>query len=279
MSYHLAMRSLQLSGSTTAVGTFVDCIEHSLAGEHPASMLQKQMQISESYKPTFTAVADSLSQLLAVDLNPVGHVLRLASNETTYRRTWDFYNERGNVVSKFEFSGTSYFDEVPLRRVDLQTIRNERKIVSDSHEKILSSFHDVLSRQLRNCQDLVSRSRRLEDSRVSAVARIFGMGQLISEFCELFEEFPAANVSTACKLLSVHPRLVERRMKELGITAVKLKRACMLSLATHQILWSDRNLNEIAIACGYTHGAHLSNAFVVATGGMTPSFIRGLVKY
>ena len=278
MSYHLAMRSLQMSCSVPSVGTFVDCIEHSLAGEHPASKLQMQMQISERHKPSLNDVTDSLGQLLAVDLNPVGHVLRLARNELTFRRTWNFYNERGNVVSKTDFVGTSCVDEPSASQIDLRASGGETKIVSDSHEKILSSYKDVLSRQLRNCHDLVSRGRRLEDSNVSAVARIFGMGQLISEFCEFFEEFPAANVGTACHKLAVHPRLVERRMRELGITAVKLKRACMLSRATHQILWGERSFNEIAIACGYTHGAHLSRAFSVATGGMTPSVLRSLVR-
>lgn len=278
MSYHLAMRSLQLSCLTPGVGSFVDCIEHSLAGEHPAWKLRLQMQTSNSYRLTLGSITDRLGELLAVDLNPVGHAFRLATNDLTYRRAWGFYNERGNVVSKVGYDGSRQLDEAALRETNLQATRAEKIIVAASHEKLFSSYHNVLLTQLHKNQDLVIRGRKLEDSRVSAVARIFGVGQLIAELSEFFEEFPAAKVSHACKKLSVHPRLVERRMNELGITAVKLKRACMLSRATHQVLWSNRSFSEIATNCGYTHGAHLSRVVFFATGGMTPSFLRSLTQ-
>lgn len=264
------MRSLQLSCLTPGVGSFVDCIEHSLAGEHPAWKLQRQMQISDSFRLTIGSVTERVRELLAVDLNPVGQALRLATNDKTWRRVWAFYNERGNVVSKADYEN--------CRLLESGMARGQKRTIANSHEKVFVSFCDVLAAQPRKNENSLVRVRQLEDARVSSVARIFGVGQLVAELSEFFEEFPAAKVGDACKMLSVHPRLIERRMHELGITAVKLKRACMLSRATHQILWSDRSFGEIALNCGYTHGAHLSRVFFFATGGMTPSVVRNLVQ-
>jgi AraC-like DNA-binding protein len=236
------------------------------------------MQTAECHRLTIGSVTDRLGELLAVDLNPVGHALRLAFDDVTYRRIWGFFNERGNVVSKIGYDGSRVPDHVELSEVELQSTRGEKKNVLDAHEKMLFSYQNVLLMQLRQNQDPRLRDWKLEDSKVSAVARIYGAGQLILELSEFFEEFPAAKVSDACRSLTVHPRLLERRMNELGMTAVKLKRACMLSRATHEILWGQRSFGEIAKNCGYSHGAHLNRAVYLATGGMTPSFLRSLVR-
>ena len=271
------MRSLQLSCLTPGVGSFVDCIEHSLAGEHPAWKLQRQMQTSDSFRLTVGSVTERLRELLAADLNPVAHAVRFATNDNTWRRTWDFYNERGNVVSKADYENSRRSESGVLVE-DVQTTRAEKRIIANSHEKVLVSMCNVLATQPQTNENSLVRMRKLEDARVSSLARIFGVGQFVAELSGFFEEFPAAKVGDACKMLSVHPRLLERRMHELGITAVKLKRACMLSRATHQILWSHRSFGEIALNCGYTHGAHLSRVVFFATGGMTPSVLRNLVQ-
>ena len=274
MSYHLSMRNLQMSCLTPGVGSFVDCIEHSLAGEHPAWKLQRQMQTSDSLRLTLGSATERTRELLAVDLNPVGQAMRLATNDNAWQRMWSFYNERGNVVSKVDYKD-QLGSEILIEGE--QMTRAEKRIIANCHEKLRISLRDVLSAQPRQNESSLVRVRKLEDARVSSVARIFGVGQLVAELSEFFEQFPAAKVSDACKILSVHPRLIERRMHELGITAVKLKRACMLSRATHQILWSNRSFGEIALNSGYTHGAHLSRVIFFATGGMTPSFLRSLV--
>ena len=275
MSYHLAMRSLQLSCSQRGVGTFVDSIEHALVGDHPAMQLQQRMLGVDAQRVSLTSISDRIGELLAVDLNPFGQMLRLATNDTSFKNAWDAYNDLGNVVSKIGFEENKSY---ALDCLDSNCSPSERMGVLSVHEKIRSGLHAVLINQLRRNKDERVRKSSLEDSKVSAVSRIFGAGQLILELAEFFEEFPKAKVSEACLRLSIHPRLLERRMLELGLSAVKLKRACMLSRASHEILWSNRSLSEIAQSCGYSHGAHLSHAVHCATGGMSPSILRSIVR-
>lgn len=255
----------------------MDCIDHTLLGEHPAWQLQQQMLKRENQSVSLNSLTDRLAGLLAVDLNPVGHLIRLATRNTTYQKTWNFFNDRGNVVRKSGYEGFSDLESAGAG-ADIGFSVREDAAISASHEKVLASYQTVLSSQLQRNQNIFIRARQMEDSKVSAVARIFAAGQLVQELSEFFEEFPRAKVSQACARLSIHPRMVERRMHELGMTAVKLKRACMLSQATHQVLWTNRAFDEIAVSCGFTHGAHLSRAVFSATGGMTPSLLRGLAR-
>lgn len=275
MSYHLAMRSLQLSCSERGVGTFVDSIEHALVGDRPAWELQQKMLKSDAQRVSLASISDRMGELLAVDLNPFGQMLRLATNDGSLKRAWDVYNDLGNVVSKVGFEGNKSHS---VDLFDAQCSNSEKNNILSVHEKIRSGLHAILINQVRRNQDVRARKNRLETCKVSAVSRIFGAGQLILELAEFFEEFPKAKVSEACQRLSIHPRLLERRMLELGLSAVKLKRACMLSRASHEILWSNRSLSEIAVGCGYSHGAHLSHAVHCATGGMSPSTVRSFVQ-
>jgi len=278
MSYHLALRSLQRSCLTPGVGGFVDCIFHSLAGEHPAAKLQLQLQEADSRRLTLTNISDGLSELLAVDLNPVGNVLRLANNDLAYVRTWDFYNQVGNVVAKVGFDSIKRAEAFHKKIASSHISRGEMVRLATSHENVAESYRQVLEVQLRKNSTPQNQIQRIEDSRVSTVARIFGMDALIVELSEYFEAHPKSKVSHACVSLGVHARTAERQLSQMGLTIVMLKRACMLSRATREILWSDRPYSEIAFRSGYTHAAHLGKAISFATGGMSPSFVRSLVR-
>lgn len=271
MSYHLAMRSLQLSCLTPGVGSFVDCIEHSLVGDHPALQLKQQMLSADAQRITLTSISERMGKLIAVDLNPFGLCIRLASSEVSVSKAWDAYNKNGNVVAPVGFNVKN-----SIVGLNFQGSKSEARVISANHEKVRYSLQGVLENQIRKNQDKTIRTRKTEDARVSAICRIYGVDQLVLELSEFFEENPKAKISDACQRLSIHPRFLERRMHDVGISAIKIKRACMLSLATHQILWSNRSFHDIAVRCGYSHGAHLSHAVHMATGGMSPSLIRGL---
>lgn len=273
MSYHLAMRSLQISACQMGVNRFVECIEHSLVGDQPASQLKQQMLKSDSWRVSLMSVSERMGELLAVDLNPFGQAIRLANDEATIAKAWDAYNENGNVVSTVGFEGRNAADAL-----DFKDSKADARVILSTHEKLRSGLHWVLLNQILRNQDDTVRMRKIEDAKVSVVCRIYGVEQLVLELSEYFEEYPRAKVSQACQRLSIHPRFLERRMLEFGLSAVKIKRACMLSRATHEILWSNRNFNDIALSCGYSHGAHLSHAVHAATGGMSPSVIRGLMR-
>ncbi len=273
MSYHLAMRSLQISACQTGVGKFADCIEHSLVGDQPAPLLKQQMLRSDSRRVSLLSISERMGELLAVDLNPLGQVFRLANSEITIAKAWDAYNENGNVVSKVGFEGRNAADAL-----DFKDSKADARAILSTHEKLRSGLHWVLLNQIRKNHDESVRARKIEDLRVSALCRIYGVDQLILELSEYFEEYPKAKVSDACQRLSIHPRFLERRLLEFGLSAVKIKRACMLAYATREILWSNKNFNDIARSAGYSHGAHLSHAVHAATGGMSPSLIRGIMR-
>lgn len=144
------------------------------------------------------------------------------------------------------------------------------------HEKLLDAYQTSLGRLLRINQNAGSWANAVEDNRVSNIARILGAGALVIELSEFFETDPLARVDDAYRALGVHPRTVERRMRELGLPTVMLKRACMLARATHDLLWSGKSFSDIARRRGYADAAHLSRVISTATGGMTPTMVRGL---
>lgn len=273
MSYHVALRSLQLSQRTKGTGTFADCIQHGLQGDHPASKLRQQIQSSSNHRLAVNSLSDRIGELLAVDLNPVGQAVRLANNDATYHRVWDFYNHTGNVVDKVPYSKVRQYDAG-----NQLSSHDGRMIEIVMHEKILEGYQNVLGLLLRSNQNHHTRINKIRDSRVSVVARIFKAGNIVVELGEFFEAFPHAKVSDACLKLGIHPRALERQLQEFGITAVMLKRACMLASASHEILWGERSFAEIAKRHGYTDGAHLGHSVAMATGGMTPSIVRSLGK-
>lgn len=277
MSYHLALRSLQLSVRQKGVGGFADCIDHSLAGEHSAQLLMAQIETPAVKAISGISLADAFGELLAVDVNPVGHAFRLARSETTYVKAWDFYNNQGNVISRIGYSCASGGNVAQLQAEYLSPARGGASFINSVHERMYSAYIDNFQTQVRKNHDGRVFGRRVEDSRVSAVARIFAVDPLIQELSYFFEEYPGAKVGQACQRLGIHPRLLERRMLGFGISAIKIKRACMLSQATQQILWSRRKFTDIATDCGYAHSAHLTQAISRATGGMSPSLLRNLV--
>lgn len=279
MSYHLALRSLLTARRAIGENRFADCVRHSLMGDVSAAHLRREFHQSAHQELTVTSITDRLGELLAVDLNPVGQVMRLSRTERAYHGVWDAYNQRGNVVARVAYGtgGRSPASHAPTSD-SFHRRRSACRTEERMHEHLLESYQSVLSVRLTG--NIRSSHRWLDhvaDARVSAVARILGAGQLVVELCQYFEMFPHAKVQDACLRLGAHPRTVERRMREMGITAVMLKRACMLASATHDILWTQRDFDDIAKRCGYTDGAHLCKTVSMATGGITPSMCRSFV--
>lgn len=278
MSHHIAFRSIQMSHRQAGVGSFVDCLVHCLGGDLSPDLLRTVMRRSQTRDLSTSTLAERVGQLLCMDLNPVGQAIRLARNEDTFHKLWDFYNDGGNVIAKIAYSGIK--DEKTVEAIrrsqNSQVTHEERMNEAGSHEKMLDAYQTALARLLRINQDSNSWSNAVEDNRVSTVARIFAAGDLVIELSEFFETNPLARVSDAYRGLGVHPRTVERRMRELGLSTVMLKRACMLARATHDLLWSGQSFTDVARRRGYADAAHLSRVISTATGGMTPSMVRGL---
>ncbi len=219
-----------------------------------------------------------MGQLLYTDLNPIGQAIRLAKNESTFHRLWDRYNKGGNVIARIAYSGVKDGKTIDAiyRSQNQAATHEERMNEAGSHEKVLDAYRNALVIPLRSNQNAASWRDTLQDCRVSTVARVLTAGNLVVELSEFFESNPHARVADACRALGVHPRTVERRMHELGLPAVMLKRACMLSGATHDVLWSRDSFADVARRHGYADAAHLSRVVSIASGGLTPSMVRGL---
>lgn len=278
MSYHLALRGLQLSRRTPKVGTFVDCLVHSLDGDLPAAQLRQQMHALAAHQLTVESLSDRVHELLAVDLNPLGQLLRLGRSAETYRRAWDCYDQYGNVVGRVSHSGVQHSGDVTPSAVLPHLSRLERVQGQAAHERLVQSFYNAFTYQWRGNQNAQVLARKVEDSAVSRVARVYAMDALIVELSECFEADPSLNVTQACVRLGVHPRLLERRMRRLGMTPVLLKQACMLTQATQQILMGSLSFSEVANRCGYANGAHLARTVARATGGFSPTLLREFMR-
>lgn len=200
---------------------------------------------------------------MAVDLNPVGQIVRMAKSEQVFVNVWQAYNAKGNVVARVPYSGQR-------EGVQHHAPRN--------HEKILMGYQEVLAGVVRVNRNVAVWQSRLADNRVSAVAKILGAGNLLTDVAAYFECHPHAKVADACAELGVHPRTLGRRFREVNLTPVIFKRACMLTMAAHEVLWSDRPFKDIAASHGYCDAAHMNKAFAAATGGLSPSTLRELSK-
>lgn len=279
MSYHLGMRSLLMARRAMPSHRFSDSVQHTLRGDIPTAAMGEEMGLSAHQQLSHGSLSERFAELMAVDINPVGQVFRLARNKTAYQRSWDAYNRSGNVVAPVLFDdlqgdiGATAAGPSPLGGHNRSAQLRARKL----HEGLLNSYKTSFDRRLQSNQATSSWVGQLKEMRVGVLARILGAGPLILELCEFFETFPHARVQEACIRIGVHPRTLERRMRELGITAVMLKRACMLASATSDLLSSERPLDEIARRHGYVDGAHLSKAVSVATGGISASMCRSFL--
>ncbi len=103
MSYHLALRSLLTARRAIGRNRFADCLRHSLQGEVAAVHLRSEFHQSAHQELTVTSISDRIGELLAVDLNPVGQVMRLSRTERAYHGIWDAYNQKGNVVARVAY--------------------------------------------------------------------------------------------------------------------------------------------------------------------------------
>lgn len=261
MSYHLASRSLRLIDRTPNVGGFADCLRFSLDGDVSAQTMQSQLCTPASHSATVSTVGQCIGELLAVDMNPIGQLLRLAKSEQVFVQTWQAYNSLGNVVAAVTYSGASD-----------RSARSAPK----NHEKLVLGYREVLPRVVRVNSSYQTWRSRLVDSRVSSIAKVLGAGSLLTDLALFFESHPRAKVSDACTELGVHPRTLERRFAEVGVTAVMYKRVCMLTMASQSVLWTDKSFKDIAEKYGYADAAHMSRAFSAATGGLSPSVLRSI---
>lgn len=261
MSYHLASRSLRLIERAPDVGGFADCLRFSLDGDVSSQTMQSQMCKPASHSATVSTVGQCIGELLAVDMNPIGQLVRLAKSEQVFVQTWQAYNSLGNVVAAVPYSGAS---------------DTSARSVHQNHDKLLLGYQEVLPRVVRVNADYQTWRSRLLDSRVSSIAKVLGAGSLLTDLALFFESHPRAKVSDACIELGVHPRTLERRFIEVGVTPVMYKRVCMLTMASQSVLWSDKSFKDIAEKHGYADAAHMSRAFSAATGGLSPSTLRAI---
>jgi|GEM_PF-1810237 len=279
MSYHLAMRSLLVARRAMPANCFSDSVRYTLMGDIPAAQMSDAMSLTTHQHISSASLSERLAELMAVDINPVGQVFRLARSETAYQRSWDAYNRSGNVVAPVFFEhlqgdlSAATLAHPPQRGHDRSAQVKARRL----HEGLLHGYKTSFDMRLKSNQARTSWAGQVAEMRVSVLARIMGVGQLVLELCEFFETFPHAKVQEACIRIGVHPRTLERRLRDLGITAVMLKRACMLASATSQILSTDRPMDDIARRHGYVDGAHLSKAVSMATGGISASMCRSFV--
>lgn len=256
MSYHLALRGLLASRCAAPRHQFVDCLHHTLRGDIPATVLHNEMQLAAHQSLSVTSLSTRIAELLETDLNPVGQMMRMARQNSTYDAIWRGYNTLGNVVHPTPYQGRAPQDAAPR---------------SELHEDMLNAYRLCLGQLQQDNQSPQSRQRQQRALKLSVLASQTRASTLVHELCEFFEAFPHTKVQDACTRLGVHPRWVERLMHEQGITAGMIKRASMLTQASVDILCTPHELSDIAQRCGYSDGAHLSKAFSQATGGIQPS--------
>lgn len=279
MSYHLSVRSLRVARSCSVAGGLNETLQMILGGDTPAVALKNEIGLSCYSDITSSSISEKFSFLMAVDLNPLGQIFRLAKSGQHYKNIWDTYNRYGNVVT-----------DLPYQKIEEDTYTKGQLRVSFSDDSLMRRaemrVYNLLQESFHSCsQGILSANKsdsalveKISLMKVSSVAGIYNAKPVVQELAKYFETFPRANVADACYELGCSQRALERLMKELGLRTGTLKRACMVAGASTEIVNSQRSFAEIARRHGFHDTAHLTRSIACAAGGMAPSVLREIVR-
>lgn len=262
MSYSLPLRVLDAQNRTIYTHGWKEQIGNVLCSSVPAVYFQAKMGDYSGRVPTVTKLAEHWKELSIVDLSPTGRVVWNARAVGTVSAIWRAYTEYSDVIAATDYTPQGLQPE---------------KTISKVHQLLLDMYWESIDRSLvRNAQCSAHRGTPQLDLR--DVLRIYNAPVMVWETADYFLRNPLAKVADLYIHLALNPRTAERRFEWIGIRAISIKRACALTSATQQVLWSDLPLGQIAKRCGYTDGSHMHREFVRATGGISPAVYRACTR-
>lgn len=271
LAYHTVVHALEAKRGWTEDRRFASAVAHSIMGHlayaryHAAGRERAAEGIGEA------GVARLVRDFLETDINPAVSVLAAAHRGQSVLAGYNVYNETANLgvrtsVARSDPSGRG-LHRLAARRAMLVGVEDP----APCRAATLSVLGTVLD-HVESGGERIYRATSL-----SSLAEFLGRGHgIAADVSRVIEEDWFAPLSQLPRKLGCQKRTMERRLKEVGLTAQALRQADRMMRATAG-LFSGDSLTAIAADCAFSDAAHMSRAFRLACG-MTPTMLAKIAQ-
>lgn len=271
-AYHTVVHALEARRGWTEDRRFAVAVQHAIHGHlaysryHAAGRQRAREGIGEE------GVGRLVDDFLETDINPAISIISGLRHPASALMAYNAYNAAANLGVR-----TSVTLANPSLR-GVGSLAASRAMVADSDDPqpCRTATLSVMSSVLEHVQ---SRGQRMyRPTSLSRLAEFLGRGHgVAADVSRAIEDDWLAPVADLPRKLGCQKRTMERRLKEVGLTAQSLRQADRMLRATAG-LFSGDSATAIALDCGFSDMAHMSRSFRAACG-MTPSMLIAIVRH
>lgn len=270
LAYHVVVHALEARAGWTPARRFAAAVHHCLHGHLPYSRYLAAGAEARRQRTSESRVQRWVEDWLATDVNPVVQIL--GGLTVPANTAWGL-----NAYTRSAYVGVRTTIALPDTATPHLQVR--RELLAGQHDPtlcragVLSTMESLLTRTHTNALQAAPTGLRL----LSDLARQLGVERLAgAQLAAVFEAQGPLPIPLAANQLGCHPRTLERRLREEGLTAEAVRQATRL-LGAARALRAAENLTGIAHQHGFSDLSHMSRAFSEACG-MAPSLLRQLAR-
>ncbi|MDN2703137.1 helix-turn-helix domain-containing protein [Janthinobacterium sp. SUN100] len=270
LAYHVVVHALEGRAGWTPMARFASAVSHVIQGHLPYQRYHAA-GVARSPKGSAPGVIERLvNDFLATDINPSYLLLSSFRREADVFVAFNAYNQSANLGVQTSLGGQG------AGNVARGAARASRVAASDPdscRHGTLAIIDTMLATTRANAAAPDGAPKRS----LGALALLLGIeSSTAAEVAFVFENEGHFPIGQLAGRLGCHQRTLERRLREVGMTAEALRQAARLVRAAHRLPSAD-SLTMIAADEGFSDLAHMTRAFQAAAG-MPPSLIRKLGK-
>lgn len=267
LAYHLVVNALEGASGWTPRSRFASSVAHAINGHLPYSRYIAAGRTRERERASEGEIERLVRDWVATDLNPAIQMARSTSQLAKAVHVYNTYNSSAGLSVRTTVSSVGPNSQSITKR-DLLATDEDPAPCRIGSLMVLDYVINTVQRNER--ERLAPKIFSLVD-----IAGYLGVAASAGgEAALVFEREGYIPVADVARKLGCHPRTLERRLREEGLTAEALRMATRLIRATSR-LRSTESLTTIAFDEGFADQAHMSRAFR-ASCGISPSTVRGL---
>lgn len=271
LAYHAVVNAMEAKSGWTPMSRFASAVCHAIRGHVPYERY-RAAALSRAVEGTSEGAIEGLvCDFLDTDLNP------LLSFAAAFRRpagvvaAFNAYNESARLGVRTNILAESV-------RAPIGPARAQRRPVASGEDPSLcrvgtmAALDSVLRRAGREVAGALPHGAH---SLASVANRLGVQHTAAAEVAMVFEVEGHASIGHVASRLGCHRRTLERRLRQLGVTAESLGQASRLARSAARLSSPD-SLASIAADEGFSDLAHMTRSFQTSCG-MPPSLMRRLL--
>lgn len=270
-AYHTVVHAVEATTGLSKHDRFAIAVRHAIDGHQPHERYVEAGLRRERAGAGEAVLERSVREWLATDLCAGVQLIRLIDSGPMVMTLYNEYNKAADLGVV-----TTVVQDEPganFRKVRRAVVPGKPD-PAPCRDATFAMF-EVMFDQVRRRSEQKDAPRAV--TRVSELARTLALEHSAGfDVARFFEERPDAKVSALAKALGCHVRTLSRQLKQDGINAEAIRRACMLIRAVQEVP-GDKSLAAVAAECGYSDQAHMSRAFRDACG-LSPSVLRKITR-